>query len=80
MFAISSGNTLYHNNFVGNAEQAYCINSTNVWDDGYPSGGNYWSDYKNRYPNAMKMDESGIYDMSYVIDENNQDNHPLMDP
>jgi len=80
MFAISSGNTLYHNNIVGNAKQAHCINSTNVWDSGYPSGGNYWSDYKERYPDSSEMDGSGIYSTPYVIDENNQDNYPLTNP
>jgi parallel beta-helix repeat protein len=41
----SSNNLIYHNNFIGNAEQVYSTGSVNVWDDDYPSGGNYWSDY-----------------------------------
>jgi len=74
----SSNNRNYHNNFIDNAEQAYSYDSTNVWDDGYPSGGNYWSDYEERYPDADELDGSGIWNTPYVIDENNQDNYPLM--
>jgi len=73
----SSKNTIYHDNFMDNTKQAYSHNSTNFWDDAYPSGGNYWSNYKDRYPDAKEMDESGIWDTPYVIDENNQDNYPL---
>jgi len=74
----SSNNSNYHNNFIDNAEQVYSYDSTNVWDDGYPSGGNYWSDYEERYPDADELDGSGIWNTPYVIDENNQDNYPLM--
>jgi len=45
LFFDSSNNTIYHNNFVNNTNQADAYNSVNVWDDGYPFGGNYWSDY-----------------------------------
>ena len=75
----SSSNIIYHNNFVDNAEQVDSEGSTNVWDDDYPSGGNYWSDYTTRYPDAQELDGSGIWDTPYVIDENNQDNYPLME-
>ena len=37
------------------------------WDDGYPSGGNYWSDYASRYPNATEIGSSGIGDTEYLI-------------
>ncbi len=37
---------VFHNNFFYNMVQAIDANSTqNAWDNGYPSGGNYWSDY-----------------------------------
>jgi len=53
--------------------------STNFWDDGV-SEGNYWSDYEDRYLNAEEIDESGIWNKPYVINENNQDNYPLINP
>jgi parallel beta-helix repeat protein len=80
----SSNNTIYHNNFMNNTSQAYSSGSTNVWDDGYPSGGNYWNDYngmdfcKGQYQNVTGSD--GIGDTPYIIDASNQDNYPLMNP
>jgi len=74
----SSNNTLYHNNFIDNTLQAFCDGSGNTWDDGYPSGGNYWSDYQTRYPNAIQNDSSGIWSTPYVIDANDIDHYPLM--
>jgi len=79
-FKYSSKNKFCHNNFINNGLQIYNEYSVNTWDDGYPSGGNYWSDYTLRYPDAQELDASGIWDTSYVIDENNQDNYPLMNP
>ncbi len=78
-------NTFYHNNFINNTYQAQ-TNSfpDNIWDNGYPSGGNYWSDYngtdlfRGSYQNETGSD--GIGDTPYVIDDNNQDNYPLMKP
>jgi parallel beta-helix repeat protein len=77
-FYEASNNILYHNNFIDNTAAYSIYDSTNVWDNGYPSGGNYWSDYKERYPDAEELDGSGIWNTPYVIDENNQDNYPLM--
>jgi uncharacterized protein (DUF2141 family) len=54
----------------------------NTWDDGYPSGGNYWSDYSGTdvysgpYQNVTGSD--GIGDIPYVIDANNTDHYPLV--
>ena len=76
----SSGNIIFHNNFTDNTEQVLSYDSTNVWDDYYPSGGNYWSDYEERYPDAIELDGSGLWNTPYYIDENNQDNYPLMEP
>jgi parallel beta-helix repeat protein len=83
----SSGNFFYHNNLVKNnpaMPQVYSSNSSNIWDDGYPSGGNYWSDYagvdlfSGPYQNVTGSD--GIGDTPYTIDENNTDRYPLMHP
>jgi len=70
----SSFTSIYHNNFVNNTERAATLSSVlNVWDDGYPSGGNYWSNY-----NGTDDNQDGIGDSPYTIDANNQDNYPLM--
>jgi parallel beta-helix repeat protein len=76
----SLNHRFYHNNFIGNTMQVCSVDSMNIWDDGYPSGGNYWSDYVERYPDAKELDGSGLWDTPYVIDENNQDHYPLMYP
>jgi parallel beta-helix repeat protein len=83
--SISLNNFIYHNNFENNAQQAYSDNnSLNIWDDGYPSGGNYWSDYtgfdlySGSYQNEAGSD--GIGDSPYIIDEYNTDRYPLMGP
>jgi len=68
----SSSNTIYHNNFVNNSMQAYSgTEAGNQWDNGYPSGGNYWSDYpdEDNYsgPNQDQPGSDGIGDTSYRI-------------
>jgi len=79
----SSDNKIFHNNFVDNTLQARTSGS-HVWDDGYPSGGNYWSDYSDvdfySGPYQNETGSDGIGDTPYVIDGNNQDNYPLIDP
>jgi parallel beta-helix repeat protein len=77
----SSNDTFFHNNLVDNAQQVgRQWPSTNAWDEGYPSGGNYWSDYLTKYPNAAENDSSGIWNTPYVIGTNNTDRYPLMAP
>jgi nitrous oxidase accessory protein len=71
----SSNNMIYHNYFINNTLQARITKGTNTWDDGYPSGGNYWSDYA-----GMDGNGDGIGDTPYVINENNIDHYPLMKP
>ncbi len=41
----SSNNRIYYNNIIENTNQTYDNRSDNYWDNGYPSGGNYWSDF-----------------------------------
>jgi parallel beta-helix repeat protein len=80
----SSNNRFWHNNFIDNAQQVLVepAGYANVWDDDYPSGGNYWSDcngtdlYSGSYQNATGSD--GIGDTEYAIDGNNTDHYPLM--
>jgi len=71
----SSNNSIYNNNLINNTIQAYTDGSVNAWDDGAGKG-NYWSDYEDKYPDAIEID--GIWDTPYVIDENNQDNCPIV--
>lgn len=80
-----SSSEIYHNNFVNNTmTQAESCESVNIWDDGYPSGGNYWSNHEfiDEYsgPNQDQPGSDGICDKPYVIDENNIDHYPLMKP
>ncbi len=71
-----SNNMFYHNNFIDNSiSHVYIVDSANTWDDGYPSGGNYWSDYTGSDANG-----DGIGDTPYVIDAHNQDRYPLLNP
>jgi parallel beta-helix repeat protein len=78
--ASSAFNTLYHNNFINNNVQA-TTNAANTWDNGYPSGGNYWSDYAGVDfkwgPSQNKTGSDGIGDTPYRITPG-QDNYPLM--
>ena len=76
----SNNNAIYHNNFFDHYSEVNIYDSTGTWDDGYPSGGNYWSDYTTRYPNAAEIDNSGLWNTPYVIDANNTDNYPLISP
>jgi thermitase len=81
----NSENRIFSNNFINNSVQAfsdYLILST--WDNGYPLGGNYWSNYQGQdlyggpYQNETSSD--GIGDTPYIIDPYNKDNYPLMSP
>jgi parallel beta-helix repeat protein len=81
--ALARANKFWHNNFIDNTQQVdvetgIYPNGTLliplcIWDDGYPSGGNYWSDY-----NGIDANHDGIGDTAYIIDANNTDNYPLM--
>jgi parallel beta-helix repeat protein len=82
----SSNNVIYHNNFIDNTQQVGIQTSgyANVWDDGYPSGGNYWSDYigvdVKSGPSQDLPGSDGIGDVPYIIDADNVDHYPLMNP
>ena len=80
----SSANSIYHCIFVNNTDQAHVNGLANVWDDGYPSGGNYWSNYAGadvcRGPGQNETNSDGVGDTPYIMDESNTDHYPLTKP
>jgi parallel beta-helix repeat protein len=82
-YGYSTFNRFFHNNLINNTGNAIEYN-VDVWDDSYPSGGNYWSDYTgiDNYsgPYQNETGSDGIGDTPYVIDANNIDHYPLMNP
>ena len=86
-FVNCSNNIIYHNNFIENTKQAEIektakgyvpmLDGVQIFDNGFPSGGNYWSDY-----NGTDTNNDGIGDTQYLVSEyrNNTDNYPLMGP
>lgn len=83
LFSVSSNNHIHHNNFIENQNQTddEGLNasglpnsipfSVNVWIDGVE--GNYWSDYNG-------TESYGFEFKPYIIDQNNQDAYPLIEP
>jgi nitrous oxidase accessory protein NosD len=80
------GNTVFGNLLIDNAKQvsreesSYSYPPTTSmgtdivsWDNS--TLGNYWDDYS-----GLNDNQDGIGDTPYIIDENNKDNYPLMNP
>jgi parallel beta-helix repeat protein len=82
--------TVHHNDFAGNMANAYTHVSQpdNTWDDGYPSGGNYWDDYSGAdYSSGPAQDipgSDGIGDVPYEVRGGGLtpyvDRYPFMNP
>jgi parallel beta-helix repeat protein len=87
----SSNNKIYLNNFINNSYNFYSEESTNIWNSKgkitYTHNGstftnylgNYWSNYKEKYPDGEGIDGTGILDTPYSINSD-KDNYPLMEP
>lgn len=82
----SYDNRFWHNNIINTRQLFIHPLHSNVWDDGYPSGGNYWSNYKGvdfysgQFQNETGSD--GVGDTPHVVfgNENNTDRYPLIAP
>ena len=83
-------NRFHHNDFIGNTVQVgdpspgYAGAEAQYWDDGYPSGGNYWSDYSGddlmSGPGQDIPGSDGIGDTPYWMTALAADVYPLMAP
>jgi len=81
----SGGNTIYWNIFIDNTKQVQVEASlSNTWDNGYPDGGNYWSNHPNEdlYSGPLQniVGSDGINDTQCTIAVNNIDHYPLVKP
>ena len=68
----SSWNLFYNNIFTGNNVNAFDGGINNSWNNSIT--GNYWSDYRGK-----DIDDDGIGDSVYIIDESNNsiDYYPI---
>lgn len=66
----SERSLIYHNNFINNSQSARSSPGVNMWDNGYPSGGNYWMNYNaTDFYNGPEQNENGsdgIGDVSHT--------------
>lgn len=73
----SNSNIILENNILCPFTHCYFGSGNNFWNN--DTVGNYWSDYSTRYPQASKLDNSGIWNLPYIINDNASDYHPLVD-
>lgn len=79
----ASNNKLYHNKILNTRKGnvGIDISSSNSWDNGYPSGGNYWGSIQtidlHSGPKQDQPNSDGLGDNSYVINQDNYDRYPL---
>jgi len=77
-----NSNRIDHNRFIDNGVQAEDPGLSNQWDDGYPSGGNWWSDvagvdfYRGTAQDVPGGD--GFGDTPYGIDPDSRDRYPYL--
>lgn len=85
----TAGNEIYHNNIMGDYDLPWVYFSGDLWDSGYPVGGNYWEQYNGSDlylgVNQNVEGSDGICDTPYISDVFNgdvnfTDRYPLMEP
>ena len=82
----SSSLIVFHNDFVHTAFGSIDLGGPeNMWDNGYPSGGNYWwdttaPDLCGGPAQDVCPSPDGISDVPYVIDSDTRDLYPLLLP
>jgi parallel beta-helix repeat protein len=80
----SVGNKIYDNTICNNNPNAYTVSDGNKWDNGYPSGGNYWSDgnHTNVKSGQDQMEPGSdlICDNPYNISPLARDQYPQVNP
>ena len=73
-----------HNDFAGNGRQVQFESNERIrWNESYPTGGNFWSDYTGidncSGPNQdVCPDPDGIGDTPYSVAANNSDRYPFI--
>jgi len=88
VYLMSSSNNTIYNNYFSNTNNAH-DNGNNTWNTtnstgpnivgGPYVGGNYWSDYTTKYPNATEIDSTGFWDTPYnITGGSSQDHLPLV--
>ncbi len=76
----------FADNYISGGSQAYDSSpNPNVWDGGYPSGGNFWSNYRGADQCSGPGQDvcngpDGIGDIPYAIQVRGADRYPLMRP
>lgn len=80
LLSASKYNEIYHSNLIDNKFNGW-DNGENRWDSG--ACGNYWSDYRERYPDVAPMAGAacpmGVFDTPYdVPGGGNTDRYPLV--
>lgn len=78
----TSGNVIHHNNLLDSGYNGCDAGIGNMWDNGYPSGGNFWSDYTGpdllNGPNQDIPGSDAIGDTPQDTRGNGRDNYPLL--
>jgi parallel beta-helix repeat protein len=79
----SERNLIFHNSFKNNVRPATCDSIRNSWDDGYPTGGNFWQGQPTvdllSGENQNLPGPDGISDNPIQVPFQNLDRYPLIE-